>query len=80
MKTIKIKDETYKWLVSVSGTFQQELGEPVSLDKTLNLIKENYVKKPKLSDLAGTWKMSDKEAKMIKKKIAEGWKRWRISV
>jgi hypothetical protein len=32
----------------------------------------------KISDLAGLWKMSDKEAEEIKASIDEAWKKWKI--
>lgn len=34
--------------------------------------------KPKLSDFAGSWKMSDAEAKKLKKEIRDLWKTWKI--
>lgn len=32
----------------------------------------------KLSDLAGTWKMSNKEVKNFLKDLRERWRRWKI--
>lgn len=75
LKTIKISEENYKWLVELSGELQKEMGHPVSLDKALKMLH-----KGRLSELAGSWKMSDKEAETIAKKIETGWKKWKISV
>lgn len=75
LKTIKISEENYKWLVELSGEFQKEAGHPVSLDKALKMLH-----KGKLSELAGSWKMSDKEMETIAKNIESGWKKWKISV
>ena len=32
----------------------------------------------KISDLAGSWNISDKEAKEIEAAIEESWKKWRL--
>jgi len=32
----------------------------------------------KISDLAGSWKMSDEEREEFMKSLKEGWKRWEI--
>lgn len=74
-KTIKISEENYKWLVELSGEMQKELGKPISLDKALKMLH-----KGRLSELAGSWKMSDKEAEKIRNNLSEGWKKWKISV
>lgn len=75
LKTIKISEENYQWLVGLSSEFQKELRHPVSLDKALKMLH-----KGKISELAGSWKMSDKEAEAFSKKIEGGWKKWKISV
>ena len=74
-KTIKISEENYRWLVEFSGELRKEQGKPVSIDGALKMLH-----KGKLSDLAGSWKMSDKEAENIFRKLSKGWKKWKISV
>lgn len=71
-KTIKISQENYKWLSRLAGELQTELGEPVSLDGALTYIH----KKKKLSDLAGSWKMSNKEAEAFINDNKKWWKKW----
>jgi len=73
-KAIKISEENYKWLVQLSGEMQKQQGKPVSIDKAITMMKRE-----KISDLAGSWEMSDKEAETIYKKLSEGWKKWKIS-
>lgn len=34
----------------------------------------------KLNDIAGTWKMSDKELKNFLKDLRERWKSWKIKI
>ena len=36
------------------------------------------MKSDKLSDLAGSWNISDKEVKKMKKDFRKGWKKWKI--
>lgn len=70
--SIKISEETYKRLVSLSGKLQEQLARPVSINEAI----EYLYKKPNLMALAGSWKMSDEEADAIIKDIRKGWKQW----
>ncbi|MBI4142004.1 hypothetical protein HY484_03710 [Candidatus Woesearchaeota archaeon] len=73
-KTVKISAENYKWICSYAGELQKELGEPISVDRALGFLAN----KTKLSDLAGAWTMSDKEAATIMKNLRKGWSTWKI--
>ncbi len=66
-KTIKISEENYRWLVEISGDMQKELGRPVSIDKALKSLH-----KRKVSDLAGSLKISDKEIETMFKDLSKG--------
>ncbi|MBI4146892.1 hypothetical protein HY489_06170 [Candidatus Woesearchaeota archaeon] len=70
LKTIKISEENYKWLVGYAGKIQEELKEPVSLDRALTLLRPK-----KISSYAGIWKEFDD--KKLKKVLKRGWK-WEI--
>lgn len=72
LKTIKISEANYKWLSILAGDIQTSAGRPVSLDETLSRLRTK-----KLGELAGSWKMSDKEAADMEKKLSEGWHRWK---
>lgn len=72
-KTVKISTVNYRMLCEYAGELQKECGRPVSIDKTLSVL----LKKGTLSDLAGSWKMSDKDAVAMRKSLASGWKRWK---
>jgi len=72
--SVKISEENYKMLCSLSGRLQEEIQKPVSINEAISYLS----KKGKLSDLAGAWKMSDKESKEMLSSINEGWKRWKI--
>mgnify|MGYP001562520216 CR=1 FL=1 len=63
-KTIKISEENYRWLLKLASIIQSEKGKLVSFDDAISEIKNEKIerKKDKLMSLAGSWKMSDKEA------------------
>ncbi len=73
-KTIKISALNYKSICEYAGEFQKQIGEPISIDRALTLL----LKKDKLSDLAGSWKMNDKEAEIFLKEVKKGWSKWKI--
>ncbi len=77
-KTIKISKENYLWLLRMAAELQKQSHRPITFDIVINNLKENKMKKKKLSDLAGSWKMSDKEAKKFLKDIQGGWEKWKI--
>ena len=62
-KTIKISKENYEWLLKIASRLQPSYGRPVSFDETINSLKSK--KKKKLSDLAGSWKISNKNAEVL---------------
>jgi predicted CopG family antitoxin len=71
--SIKISDENYKKLCSLSGKLRVKLHKPVSINEAISFL----YKKRKLSDLAGAWKMDDKEAEELTKNLKKGWSRWK---
>lgn len=72
--SIKISEENYRRLAALSGKLREMLHKPVSINDTISFL---YSKR-KISDLAGTWKMSDKEVEGFMSDLKEGWKRWKI--
>ncbi len=78
MKSIKVSDETYSELFRIAGEIQAETRCPVSVDETLKRILK--LKKPaKISDLAGTWDISDEEMAEINASLHKRWKAWKPS-
>lgn len=73
-KTVKISESNYKAICEYAGELQRNLGEPVSVDRALSMIFSSRI----LSDLAGAWKMSDKEAAQMMEALRKGWSRWKI--
>jgi hypothetical protein len=54
------------------------LGRPVSLDEAIWYLLREPREDGKITDLAGTWDMSESEAREVEKMLREGWKRWKL--
>lgn len=76
-KTIRVDEETYKRLMEQAGRLQALLRRSVSLDETIRYLTEGLRGQNRISDLAGSWMVSDEEAEEIRKGLAEGWEKWR---
>ena len=72
--SIKISKENYEWLCGMSGELRKKLHKPVSINEAITYLH----RRGELSDIAGTWKMSDKETEELFKNLRKGWKRWII--
>ncbi len=78
MKSIKISDETYSELFRIAGEIQTETRYPISVDETLKRILR--AKGPvKISDLAGTWDVSDAEMAKMTSSLRKRWRAWKPS-
>ena len=75
MASIRVNDEIYRELNKVAGELRVELGRPVSMEEVLSRLLE--ARRLKLSDFAGAWKMTDKEAEEIQKSLKGFWSRWK---
>ena len=75
MKTVKISGKNYTRLSSIAGQLQQQTGRITSVDRALTFLLDT--KKPKISDLAGSWKMDDLQAKEFYSEMKKGWKTWK---
>ena len=72
--SIKISEENYKRLSSLSGRLRNKLHKPISVNEAISFL----YKKRKISDLAGTLKMNDKEVSEFMKNLKKDWGRWKI--
>jgi predicted CopG family antitoxin len=77
-KSIKVSKETYAELSEIAGELQLKLKRPVSIEEAIKQLTKRRKKGVKISDLAGSWKISDKEAREIKTSIDAAWKKWKI--
>ncbi len=71
-KSIKLSEETYRKLVELAGRLQFELKRPVSIEEAIK-----YLMRRRISDLAGSWEVSDEEVKEIKESLRKRWRAWR---
>ncbi len=71
-KSIKLSEGTYRKLVELAGKLQSELKRPVSIEEAIK-----YLMKRRISDLAGSWEVSEEEAEEIKESLRKGWKAWK---
>ena len=72
--SIKISEDNYKMLCSLSGKLREKLHKPVSINEAISYL----YKRKEISDLAGTWDMSDKEARGFMGDLKKGWSKWKI--
>lgn len=75
-KTIKVDERTYRLLNELVGEMRAEEKRPVSMNEALSRLLIR--KKRNIMDLAGAWKMSDKEAEKIKRDIKRRRRSWTI--
>ncbi len=78
LKAIKISKETYAELSAIAGQLQIETKRPISIDEALRYLIRRSKKGKKISDLAGSWNMSDSEAEEVKSSIAKAWGTWKL--
>jgi len=78
VKTVKISKETYARLSEIAGELQIRLKRPVSLDEAMRYLISLKGKGVKITDLAGSWDVSDEEVAEIRASLAEAWKKWRL--
>ena len=74
LKTVKMSDDNYRWLSTVAGEIQQEIGKPVSIDEAIRSLRSGR----DIAKLAGSWEMTDAESKKINEDLKGAWKQWQI--
>ena len=75
-KTIKVSKETYAKLNEIAGELQIKLRRSVSIEEAMKDLIKRREKGRKISDLAGSWNLTDAEFKKIETSIEESWKKW----
>jgi hypothetical protein len=77
-RSVRVEERTYRRLSQTSGSLQAILGRPVSLDEAIWHLLKGAREEGRISDLAGSWDMSDSELRETKRVLTEGWKRWEL--
>mgnify|MGYP001122945799 CR=1 FL=1 len=78
VKTVKISRETYARLSEIAGELQMKLKRPVSLDEAVRHLITLKGKGIRITDLAGSWDVSEDELAEIKASLREAWRKWRL--
>jgi len=78
VKAIKVSKETYAKLCEIAGELQIKLKRPVSIEEAMKHLIRLRGKGVKITDLAGSWNVTDEEIKEIKASISEAWKKWKL--
>jgi hypothetical protein len=76
IKSIKVSKETYSKLSEIAGDLQVKLRRPVSIEEVIEELIKLREKGRKISDLAGSWKLTETESMEIKTSINEPWQKW----
>jgi len=79
-KTIRLDMETYNELCRIAGVLQTQLGHPVSLGDAIKFLLNKKRKKNIISDLAGTWDVTEEEIKDIGESLEKGWMKWKMKI
>lgn len=77
-RSVRVEDRTYRKLAQTAGRLQSVLGHQVSLDDAIWFLLKAPREENRITDLAGSWKMSDEEAKELERELREHWRRWKI--
>jgi predicted CopG family antitoxin len=77
LKAVKVSKETYAELSVIAGELQVKLKRPVSIEEAMKHLIKRRKKGLKISDLAGSWDLTDEEAKEIKSSISQAWETWK---
>lgn len=75
-KTVRVEEDTYRRLCEWAGKLQAVLKRPVSMDETIRYLTGALKATNRISDLAGSWDISDDEVESIKRGLREGWRGW----
>jgi hypothetical protein len=77
LKAIKVSKETYAELSAIAGELQVKLKRPVSIEEAMKHLINKRRKGKKITDLAGSWNITDEEAQEIKASISQVWETWK---
>ena len=77
LKAVKVSKETYAELNAIAGELQVKLKRPVSIEEAMKHLINRRKKGTKISDLAGSWDLTDEEVKEIKASIIQAWEKWK---
>ena len=77
LKAVKVSKETYAQLAAIAGELQVKLKRPVSIEEAMKHLIRQREKGRKITDLAGSWDVTDEETEKIKASINQVWETWK---
>ena len=78
LKTIKISEENYLWLLRLAAEMQMKENKRISFDNVIENFRGGRIEKKKIMDFAGIWEdMTNEEAEKLKKYLKKGWGKWK---
>jgi len=77
-RSVRVDEGTYKKLCREAGRLQAEFDRSVSLDETIWWLLRGPIEGNWITDLAGTWQVSDAEVKDLERVLREGGSRWNV--
>ena len=77
-RSVRVEEKTYRKLSQAAGRLQSVWGRPVSIDEAIWYLLKAPKEENTISDLAGSWEMSEGEAREIERLLREGWSRWKL--
>ena len=75
-KTVRVDEEAYMMLSEYAGRLQAKLKRPISMNEAIKHLTHQQKEPQRISDLAGSWKVSDEEVDEIKESLRRAWERW----
>ena len=78
LKAIKVSKETYAELCAIAGELQVKLKRPVSIEEAMKHLINRRRKGRKISDLGGSWELTDEELEEIQASINQAWEKWKL--
>ena len=76
--SIRISKKTHEKLVELAGILQANLKRTVSIDEAINFLLEKKSIPGKITELSGSWDITDEELEEILNSLKKGWKTWNI--
>lgn len=77
-RSVRVEERTYRKLSQTAGKLQSVWGRPVSIDEAISYLLKAPREENKISDLAGSWEISEREAKEIERLLREAWSRSKL--
>jgi len=76
--SIRISKKTYEKLVELAGILQANLKRTVSIDDAIKFLLERRSLPGKITELSGSWEITDEQVSETLKSLKKGWNDWNL--